>query len=1045
MSAEPKKTKLNKHTPSRRLLFTIIVAVLLVTFIILGPKEPMKKALNIDSDGSIVSDYEGLLISEVMTSNTSALPDEKGRFSDWAEIWNSTDRQINLEGLTLSDRSDRAKFVFPKKILNPDDRVIVYFDGRNQNDEDKPFHAKFKLSSIGESLFMFDTSGFVISSVDIPTLNANETYYLNEAGEYVKGENIYSPGFENTKEGHEAYMNNFRIDTGTLVINEIMAAPRTGLRDEDGELQDWIELKNRSDKTIKLDNYAISDNPERPIKWVFPEGAVIPPSGYYLVFCSGKNRSNPGGYPHTNFRIKAGGETITLSTRQGNLIDRIAFENLPADASFGRVEDGEGWQVFTLATPGAPNTADGAKIADRYLRSLNPSGVYISEAMSSNTSTSLGEGLPFADWVEIYNSTEQAIDISSWGLSDNINWPLKWRFPPGSTIMPREYKVVIMDKSKDPGSNAAALRASYALKRRGGETVTLSDSNGTVIDKLYLPAIPTDYSYGRNLKNEGFFYFDAATPGYENTTGFPGFSDKPVFSAEGGLYKEDIHVALSAADGSSIRYTLDGSIPTLENSILYKDPILISDTTVLRARSFAPGLQPSSVVTANYVMKTYYTMPVVCLATDPDNLWNPETGMYAAGEGVNLESYKYIPFKNPTPTYRLHGKKFRPGYAEMFNSDSGEVYFSQDIEFGLIGQYSLDMPQKSFKLKAKASIGERYFHAKLFDERPFERYKSLVLRVSGNDCVWTRMIDGVHSRLIEQLEDTTVIHQAWKPVIVYLNGNYWGHYNLRERVSRYFVAQHEGIPLEDADNMMMIEGSNKAYYGSNRDYINMVNKIKASSPATNPDDMQYILDNIDVDNLFDYIIFQMFFANTDSGNIRCYRVPGGKWRWIIFDMDYGLFRAANNGVRNMMNPKGHGANDDIDNSIWLKTLENEEMLDKFLTRFGEIFRFFTTERMLDQIDECYNILLPEMNMHFERWASYNLKNISMEQPKTVDGCMRYWNSRVDRLRNVVRKRPRHCYVQVKEWFSLTDEQMLHYFGPKPEFPPEAILDKHDEI
>ena len=104
---------------------------------------------------------------------------------------------------------------------------------------------------------------------------------------------------------------------------------------------------------------------------MFPEGAVIPPGGYYLVFCSGKNRSNPGGYPHTNVRIKAGGETITLSTRQGNLIDRIAFENLPADASFGRVEDGEGWQVFTLATPGAPNTADGAKIADRYLRSLN--------------------------------------------------------------------------------------------------------------------------------------------------------------------------------------------------------------------------------------------------------------------------------------------------------------------------------------------------------------------------------------------------------------------------------------------------------------------------------------------------------------------------------------------------------------------------------------------------------------------------------------------------------------------------------------------------
>ena len=137
---------------------------------------------------------------------------------------------------------------------------------------------------------MFDPSGFLISSVIY--LRLLMKHYLNEVGEYVKGENIYSPGFENTKEGHEAYMNNFRIDTGTLVINEIMAAPRTGLRDEDGELQDWIELKNCGDKTIMLDNFAISDNPERLIKWVFPEGAVIPPGGYYLVFCSGKNRSN---------------------------------------------------------------------------------------------------------------------------------------------------------------------------------------------------------------------------------------------------------------------------------------------------------------------------------------------------------------------------------------------------------------------------------------------------------------------------------------------------------------------------------------------------------------------------------------------------------------------------------------------------------------------------------------------------------------------------------------------------------------------------------
>ncbi len=1045
MRSKRGQPNLRKHTPNSRLFLLILCAAVLSAFIILGPKEPVNKALNVDAEGRVISNYEGLVISEVMTDNVSALPDENGKFSDWVEIWNSSEKQLNLEGVALSDRSDRAKFIFPKTIMEPDERIIVFLDKVNQNDEGRPLHAKFALSSIGESIFMFDPLGYEISSCVIPTLNANENYYLTEEGEYVKGENIYSPGFENTQAGHESYMNSYRIDSGTLVINEIMAAPRTGVRDEDNELQDWIEIKNRGTEMIMLKNYALSDNPDRPVKWVFPESAVIPPGGYYLVFCSGKNRPNPGGYPHTNFSIAAEGETITLSTRQGNLVDRIVFDNLPADASFGREEDGEGWKIFMLATPGAPNNAEGARIADEYLRAVNPTGIYLSEAMSSNSSTSLGEGLPYSDWAEIYNSTDKAVDISSWGLSDNINWPRKWQFPQGTLIMPGEYKVIMLDKSKDSGTDAAYLRASYALKRMGGETLTLSGPDGTVFDKLALPAIPADYSYGRSASNGSFFYFDAATPGAKNTTGFPGFSERPVLSSKGGLYKDDIIVAISTADGSDIRYTLDGSTPTIDNSTLYTGPVKISDTCVLRARSFKPGFQPSSTVTATYVMKTYYTMPVVCLTTDPDNLWNPETGMYAAGEGVDLESYKYIPFKHPTPTYRLHGKTYRQGHAEMFDSDTYDVYFSQGVEFALIGQYSLDMPQKSFKVKAKASLGDRYFNARLFEDRPFEQYKSFVLRSSGNDCVWTRMVDGVQSRLLDQLEDSTVICQAWRPVIVYLNGNYWGHYNLRERVSRYFVAQHEGIPLEKADDMDIIEASSKVYYGSNKEYKAMVKKIRNSSPATNPEDLQYILDNIDVDNLFDYIIVETFFANTDSGNIRCYKVPGGKWRWIMFDMDYGLFMASKNGIRNMMNPGGHGANDDIDNTIWLKLLENKDMLDKFLTRFGEIFRFYTTERMLDQVEECYSILEPEMNMHFERWASYNLKNISMEQPKTVDGCMRYWNSRVNRLKNVIRKRPRHCYVQVKDWFNLSDEQMMHYFGPKPEFPEEAKLNKNDEI
>lgn len=144
------------------------------------------------------------------------------------------------------------------------------------------------------------------------------------------------------------------------------------------------------------------------------------------------------------------------------------------------------------------------------------------------------------------------------------------------------------------------------------------------------------------------------------------------------------------------------------------------------------------------------------------------------------------------------------------------------MEFSLQGQNSLDFPQKSFKLKAKAKYGTKTFVAKLFDDRPFTEYKSFVLRISGNDSAWTRLIDGFQGRLIDRFNEqtdcpSTVIHQAWRPVVVYLNGVYWGHYNLRERVDRYFVAQHEGLSLEEADYMTILEASGTANWGSSDD------------------------------------------------------------------------------------------------------------------------------------------------------------------------------------------------------------------------------------
>ena len=1034
----------NKRRRSRsdiRAAVLVLFVAFLLFMIVVSPLEPVGQAYNASGNGA--GAYKGLVISEVMSANSSSLPDENGSFGDWVELMNISDEAINLENVSLSDRSDRAKFIFPSHVLEPGETVIVFCDSFNQNQAGTTYHAKFKLSSIKDAVFLFNPSGFTIDSVELPTLNTNESYARMEDGSF-EITSLYSPGYPNTEDGHVTYLSRYTIQANTLRINELIAAPRSGLRDEDGELQDWIELYNAGTQRIQLGDYALSDNEAKLTKWFFPDNAYIDPGQYYIVFCSGKDRSGETtGYPHTNFSLSAEGETITLANALGQLVDRVVFDNLPVDCSYGRNDVTGSWQVYTLATPGAPNTENGQAKADEYLRALNTTKVYLSEVMSSNDNVVAAAGSANKDWVEIWNSGTDAMDLSGWGLSDNINWPRKWQFPEGTLIWPGQYKIVMLDGTNTVDTSGT-LHTSFKLQRAGGETLTLSTDDGRILDKLVLPEIPTDYSYGRTWGMGGFFYYDAPSPGAENSTGFRGFTEAPAFDLAGGLYQDNVTVSLSVPNGARVYYTLDGSVPTVTEGTLYTGPFTLTGSTAVRARAFETGKQPSTVVSATYVLKTFFTLPVVCLVTDPDGLWDSKSGIFAAGDGIDLTSYTKIPFKNPTPTYRIQKEnKVRvSAYAEMFEQ-TGEVVFSQGVEFGLIGQYSLDMPQKSIKVLAKARYGSKYINGALFPDREFTQYRAFVLRNSGNDCVWTRMVDGVQSRLVDQL-DTTVIHQAWRPVIVYINGQYWGHYNLRERVSEYFVAQHEGLDMSKAKTIDVLESNgtkrSQVNNGSNEEWKEFISTVKTLSPGTNAADLQYILDRVDVDNYFDYVIFECFFANTDTGNIRFYKVPGGKWRWILYDMDYGLFNANSNGIGNYLNPKGHGANDDIDNSLILKLLENNQMKDKFLTRFGEIFRFFSTERMLAQIDECYRILEPEMEMHFDRWAAENLKNISFDQPKTKDGCIRWWNQRVSRLRSIARKRPAYCWRQVAEWFGMTDAQMTYYFGPIPVISEEAIWD-----
>ena len=1045
-----KRRILRREKPKRGTLPLLLgLSAALVVFIFFMPVTSQTPANNITgteiSDAAISSGNPNLRISEVMSSNSTAYPDETGAFPDYIELTNTGDTAIDLEGYGLSDRPDLITFVFPKMQIAPGEHIIVFASDDNQNAAGLPLHAKFKITSSGETLYLFGSDGIAISSLKIPAMDRNMSYSWIGGDDFIITEQ-YSPGYANTQEGYAAFRASTVLETGSLVINEICASSITTLKDEDGEYPDWIELRNLSNKRIDLSNYALSDSPDSLVKWRFPQGCVIEPGGYFVVYASGKERAGVnGGWPHAGFKLRSDGETVILSDIQGRMLDLVTYDLLEADTSWGRDEEGaEGFKRFTQPTPGLPNTRSGEIAMDTNRCLANASGLFITEVMTGNK-TLIGPNVrnPY-DYIEIYNMSGQAVNLKGYGLSDNIKKPRKWQFP-DVTIENNSYLVIYCDNTQET-KNGVYYFTNYNLAK-SGETVCLSDPSGNILDKMVVPQLFDDTSYGRTLGQAGLFYYTAATPGETNGIGFTGYADAPAINTPGGLYERPLEgegaVTISVPLNSTVRYTLDGTDPTAESPI-YNEPIEIRKNTVLRARSFREGVEASMVVSQTYLISTYHTMPVVCITTDPDHLWNEENGMFAYGPNVDINE--------PTPwfKYATYGQKnWFGGWVEYYD-ENGTQQFSQGMTFRVMGQYSLDMPHKSLYIKADGQYGVDSFDYALFEERDYTSYASFVLRNGGQDGKFTRVLDGMMARIVDQ-SGSPVANQAWKPVIVYINGEYWGHYNMRERAGAAMVAQHEGWLNPDDIDLLESSGtsSSQIVQGSNKDYKKIYERVRDGDLNADPKLLADVEANFDIDNMFDYYIFESFFGNTDPGNIRYYRNTksgDGKWRYLLYDLDWGLFNStykekgkeyATGAVTYYMNKNGAGAQKIKANVFLRKLVEVPQYREKFLTRYAELFNsVLTSEYMENLFLEMIEEIQPEMQMHMERWAAEMPAQVSFDQPKNPTGAYTYWQTRNERALRVFYRRPHFVWKDIQSYFGLSDAEMTERFGPCPVIPKQ---------
>jgi len=443
--------------------------------------------------------------------------------------------------------------------------------------------------------------------------------------------------------------------------------------------------------------------------------------------------------------------------------------------------------------------------------------VAINEVMALNATTIADLDGDYSDWIELYNAGDKTIHLLGYGLSDDFSDPFRWIFP-DVPLDPHSF-LLVFASGKDYTAWPGELHTNFLIAA-AGEEVVLTAPDSTIVDQLDPVAMETDVSYGR-VPDGGhdWWFFQAPTPGETNGDEPPPTqAPPPVLSPPSGFYQPGMMLSIDCAYPTArIRFTLDGSTPG-DSSHLYTDAFPLDSVTVVRAQAFVHGMFPSVVVSGSYIVGYETVLPVFSLITDPPNLWDEERGIYVMGpnadpdpphEGANFWQDWEIP---------VHFDYFEPG---------GTLGISMAAGAKIHGGWSRIFPQKSLRVTARNEYGPTQIEFPFFPDLPIYSFNSVVLRNSGNDWQYTMIRDPLMTGLTV---DSGIASAAYRPLVLFLNGEYWGIHNLREHLNRHYLASHYGV---DADNVDIIENHHEANAGDTLAYHDLIAFVEGHDMSEN--------------------------------------------------------------------------------------------------------------------------------------------------------------------------------------------------------------------
>lgn len=903
---------------------------------------------------SLSSEGVQLLFTEVRSAGDKEGAYAGCEWADWFELYNAGDRSVDLGGLFITNDPEKPdKHPLPSVTLSPGQYVAICCCGK----EDHP-SVLMGIARRGETLYIYGADRREICTVTAPPLDDDVSWaFLDGTWGYCTEP---TPGRVN--ERIFASLDPTRAETLPVSVSELLIEGRYASVTRDGSYCDFVELHNDTDSAVSLKNWFLSDSTDKLEKWAFPD-VEIPADGYLLILLGGDGQKRSDGLLQADFSVNRR-EQVVLYDREALAYTVFTMpESLRSDVSVGA--HGE---YYLSPTPGRENGPASYTASDEGC--YDYTGVFISEVCAY-------AGAGNNDWIELYNATGASVSLDGWQLRKDREGAKAIDL--SGVLSPGGYAVFETTSHPERQKNGTG---SFGLSM-GGETLYLVDADGGLRDEYKTGVLEPNISSGRVEGNGNIarVFFKKPTKGSRNSDQYAlGYAKAPVFSETGLYHTDGFLLTLTSGDGAVIRYTTNGSEPTASSPI-YTDPITISKNTVIRAFSQEDGLLNSEIVTYTFLFEKPHELPVICLSFDPKDreaLWSGKSKVSKS-------------------------KQQRKGYFSYYEGGKLAVEFPAD--FKTKGAGTLGYAQAALSIHLRGKYGVSSVTYPFFKEYGWSEYSSLNIRNSGQDNASARIRDSYASRLCLGLNIDVA---ATRPTAVYINGKYYGLYDLNEDQNDDFLEKYYGINKDDVE---IIRFNTVTVKGSNADWKRVIEFAKTKNLAKDSVYEEFI-QWVDPDYFIDYLVCSTYLCNSDMANQKYWHTKDNavRWRAIFYDFDYGMGFNGGSAKRSIIN---HFFNKDgtptatsrVFTHIPVALVKNPKWRARFIERYVELtVTTFAPERAVRILHELRDEMASEMPRHIARWG----------HPSSYDA----WLKNVNAIEKWMKARPENALENLRKYFNL---------------------------